>query len=167
MIQIPSANSPSRRTQRCCSLSVSGRLIWRDPRSSTKRTKRISQKLSCWVNPLNVSKSRGAMTRRPRGNCIISFCEDTRVQYLSEAEKLSAGLVAATALANAESSARETAAIEHLRHADRVANQIIALKKELEEYKSRSTRLGCELRDAARRSRAVDMQLEKAKYKLI
>lgn len=89
------------------------------------------------------------------------------MQYLSEAEKLSAELVAATALANAESSARETAAIEHLRHADRVANQIIALKKELEEYKSRSTRLGCELSDAARRSRAVDMQLEKAKYKLI
>lgn len=107
------------------------------------------------------------MTRRPRGNCIISFCEDERVQYLSEAEKLSAGLVAATALANAESSARETADIEHLRHADRVANQIIALKKELEEYKSRSTRLGRELSDAARRSRAVDMQLEKAKYKLI
>lgn len=86
---------------------------------------------------------------------------------MSEAEKLSAGLVAATALANAESSAPETAEIEYLRHADRVANQIIALKKELEEYKSRSTRLGRELSDAARRSRAVDMQLEKAKYKLI
>lgn len=89
------------------------------------------------------------------------------MQYLSEAEKLSAGLVVAIALANAGSSARETAEIEHIRHADRVANQIIALKKELEEYKSRSTRLGRELSDAARRSRAVDMQLQKAKYKLI
>lgn len=78
---------------------------------------------------------------------------------------MSAGLVAVTALANAESSARETAEIERHRHADRVANEMMDLKKTLEEYKSRSTRLGRELSDAARRSRAVDMQLEKVKYK--
>lgn len=78
---------------------------------------------------------------------------------------MSAGLVAATALANAESSARETAETERRRHADRVANEMMDLKKTLEEYKSRSTRLGRELSDAARRSRAVDMQLEKVKYK--
>lgn len=78
---------------------------------------------------------------------------------------MSAGLVAATALANAESSARERAEIERRRHADRVANEMMDLKKTLEEYKSRSTRLGRELSDAARRSRAVDMQLEKVKYK--
>lgn len=78
---------------------------------------------------------------------------------------MSAGLVAATALANAESSARGTAETERRRHADRVANEMMDLKKTLEEYKSRSTRLGRELSDAARRSRAVDMQLEKVKYK--
>lgn len=78
---------------------------------------------------------------------------------------MSAGLVAATALASAESSARETAEIEYRRHADRVANEMMDLKKTLEEYKSRSTRLGRELSGAARRSRAVDMQLEKVKYK--
>lgn len=66
---------------------------------------------------------------------------------------------------NAESSARETAEVEHRRHADRVANEIMNLENELEEYKSRSTRLGRELSNAARRSRAVEMQLERAKYK--
>lgn len=42
---------------------------------------------------------------------------------------MSAGLVAATALANAESSARETAETERRRHADRVANEMMDLRR--------------------------------------
>lgn len=52
---------------------------------------------------------------------------------------MSAGLVAATALANAESSARETAEIERRRHADRVANEMMDLKKTLEKVKYKET----------------------------